>query len=204
MTLAARRRAALAALFAVGLHCAAPGRARAETPAAVDAPAPTPWESLKPEEQKVLARHGERWNSLPAEQQQRLLRGTRRWLAMTPEQRAAGAGALRSAGRNSRPSSGAARASAGIASASCRPKQQARVREDYHRLQEAHSRTAPAPARALAERHAGRAAADAGAPPAADGTPGASAAVANYWAVDGAGVGGIFLVFVPGLAQLIT
>ena len=35
------RRAALVALFAVGMHCAAPGRARAETPAAVDAPAPT-------------------------------------------------------------------------------------------------------------------------------------------------------------------
>ncbi len=81
------RRAALVALFAAGMQCAVAGRAFAETPASVDATAPTPWESLKPEEQKVLARHGERWNSMPAEQQQRLLRGTQRWLAMTPEQR---------------------------------------------------------------------------------------------------------------------
>ena len=60
------RRAALVALFAVSVHFAASGRAGAETPAAIDAQALTPWESLKPEEQKLLARHAERWNSLPA------------------------------------------------------------------------------------------------------------------------------------------
>ena len=81
------RRAALAAIFAVGMHLAAAGRARADEPPPVDAAAPTAWSSLSPEEQKALSRYGERWNSLPADQQQRLLRGTRRWLAMSPEQR---------------------------------------------------------------------------------------------------------------------
>ena len=81
------RRATLAAIFAVGLHFAASGRARADEPPAVDVSAPTAWSSLSPEEQKALGRYGERWNSLPADQQQRLVRGTRRWLAMSPEQR---------------------------------------------------------------------------------------------------------------------
>ena len=80
----AGRRAALAALIAVGLHLVA-GRARAEAAPATEAPAPAAWSSLNAEEQKVLSKYGDRWDTLPAEQ--RLLKGTRRWLAMTPEQR---------------------------------------------------------------------------------------------------------------------
>ena len=81
------RRAALAAIFAVGVQLAVAGRARAETPPAVEAPAPTAWSSLSAEEQKALGRYSDKWDSMPAEQQQRLVRGTRRWLAMSPEQR---------------------------------------------------------------------------------------------------------------------
>ena len=78
------RRAALAAVFAVGLHCALAGRARADTPAEA---APIEWSSLSGEEQQALNRYGDRWSTLAPEQQQRLVRGTRRWLAMSPEQR---------------------------------------------------------------------------------------------------------------------
>jgi len=74
------RRAALAALFAVGLNLIV-GRARAESPAA-EAPVRAEWNSLSAEEQKILGKYGDRWDSLPAEQQKRLVRGTRRWLAM--------------------------------------------------------------------------------------------------------------------------
>ena len=80
------RRAALAALFAVGLNLAVVGRTRAESPAA-EAPVRKEWNSLSAEEQKVLGKYGDRWDSLPPEQQQRLVRGTQRWLAMSPEQR---------------------------------------------------------------------------------------------------------------------
>src|SRR5438552_2582376 len=78
------RRAALAAVFAVGLHFAVAGRARADAPG--DAAA-VEWSSLSAEEQQALNRYGDRWNTLAPEQQQRLVRGTRRWLAMSPEQR---------------------------------------------------------------------------------------------------------------------
>ncbi len=197
------RRAALAAMFAVGMHCATVSRARAETPAAVNAAAPTPWSGLSPEEQKVLSRYSESWNSLPAEQQQRLLRGTRRWLAMTPEQRAEGAGALftlegpdaRAEGTGAQALAQVPRAAAGSAGAGAR---------QLSPLQEAHARAAPAPARALAERHARRAAENAGAPPAAAGTPAAPRTSLTTEPSKAAGFGGIFFVFVPGLAQLIT
>ena len=79
------RRAALAALFAVGLNLFV-GRARAESPAA-EAPVSAEWNSLSAEEQKILGKYSDRWDSLPADQQQRLVRGTRRWLSMSPEQR---------------------------------------------------------------------------------------------------------------------
>src|ERR1041384_5267714 len=80
------RRAALAAIFAVGFQCVAPGRARDDEPA-IATPAPTSWESLSAGEQKTLGRFRERWNSLEPAQQQRLLRGTRRWAAMSPAER---------------------------------------------------------------------------------------------------------------------
>ena len=64
------RRAALTAIFAVGLHCTVGGRARADEPS-VSAPAATQWQSLEPEQQKLLSRYGDRWNSLPPDQQQR-------------------------------------------------------------------------------------------------------------------------------------
>jgi hypothetical protein len=76
------RRAALTALFAIGLQCVA-GRARADDLPQVEAPdSSVAWSSLSPDEQKLLNRYGDRWSSLP-----RLLRGTRRWMSMTPEQR---------------------------------------------------------------------------------------------------------------------
>jgi len=79
------RRAALAAICALGLQLAMSGRARAEDAAA---PTPTEWNSLNAEEQKILgSKYGDKWNTLPPERQQQLLRGTRRWLAMSPEQR---------------------------------------------------------------------------------------------------------------------
>src|SRR6187402_3985576 len=82
------RRAALAALCAVGLQYAVAPRARAEEGSATaNAPAPVAWSTLTAEEQKVLNRYSDRWSTLAPEQQQRLLRGSRRWLDMTPEQR---------------------------------------------------------------------------------------------------------------------
>src|SRR4051812_6951939 len=76
------RRTALAALCAMGLQLALSGRARAETPAAAP-PVHTEWNSLRPEEQKILSRYGEKWNTLPPEQQQRPLVGAPRWQAKT-------------------------------------------------------------------------------------------------------------------------
>jgi len=61
------RRAALAAVFAVGLHCALAGRARADTP--VEAAAPVEWSSLSVEERQALGRYGDRWSTLAPEQQ---------------------------------------------------------------------------------------------------------------------------------------
>ena len=79
------RRTALAAVFAMGVHLAFAGRARAEQPAV--AATPVEWSSLSAEEQKALGRYGSDWSTLPADRQQKLVRGTRRWLAMTPDQR---------------------------------------------------------------------------------------------------------------------
>ena len=81
------RRAALAALFALGLNLTLPGRARAQVEPAASPPAAVAWSSLSAEEQKLLNRFSERWETLPPEHQQRLVRGTRRWMNMTPEQR---------------------------------------------------------------------------------------------------------------------
>ena len=79
------------------------------------------------------------------------------------------------------------------------------MRENYHRFK----KLTPEQRQRLRERWQnatpGRAAADAGAPPAAAWNAGSnSRRRANYCAVEGAGVGGIFFVLVPGLAQLIT
>jgi len=63
----ASRRAALAAICAIGLQFALGGRAAAETPAG--APTRTGWSSLDAEEQKLLGRYSGRWDSLPVEQQ---------------------------------------------------------------------------------------------------------------------------------------
>ena len=56
------RRAALAAVFAVGLHCALAGRARADTPPETSA-APVEWSTLSADEQKALGRYGDRWST---------------------------------------------------------------------------------------------------------------------------------------------
>ncbi len=82
----ARRSLLLAAL----LLTAAPLLAQepAAPPAAAAPSAPVSWESLSPQQQKLLGtRFGSQWNTLPAERQQALARGSQRWLGMTPDQK---------------------------------------------------------------------------------------------------------------------
>ena len=153
------RRAALAALFAAGI--ALPPRAararrrrrrgrceRAGAHALVVAVA------RRTEGAEPLRR---RWNSLPAEQQQRLLRGTRRWLAMTPEQRQKRAGSGISRWKDLSPEQKELARKRWHKYRDLPPEQQARVRENYHRFKKLTPEQRATPARALAERHAGRA-----------------------------------------------
>ena len=195
------RRAALAALFAVGLNLAVVGRSRAESHAA-EPPVHTRVElAQRRGTEGARNSHGERWDTLPAEQQQRLVRGTRRWLAMTPEQRERAQGALLAlAGTDARATRARAPALASLPRAAARAAA-ARARR-IPQLQEAHAGAAPPPARALAERHAGRAAALAGAAPRA--SPAVTPPRTSYCVLGPAGGFGICFVLLPGLAQLIT
>ena len=180
------------------------GRARAEIARRGDAPAPTAWIVAQRRGTEGARRYGERWNSLPAEQQQRLLRGTRRWLAMTPEQRERAQARYRAlAGTDARADGAGAQALARLPRAAARAAGSACATtitgfkkltpEQRQRLRERWQNATPEERQRMLERRRQR-----------HGTPAAPAAVANYCAVDGAGVGGIFLVLVPGLAQLIT
>ena len=100
------RRAALAALCAVGLHLAMAGRARAAEAPAADPTAPTAWNSLNPDEQKVLglirrslglaagrsatapaARHAPLAAMTPDQQEHARAR-FQRWQQLSPEQQA--------------------------------------------------------------------------------------------------------------------
>ncbi len=56
--------------------------------AAAAAPQPRAWNSMAPEQQKLLHGYQDTWDSLPPERQQALAKGSQRWLTMTPEQRA--------------------------------------------------------------------------------------------------------------------
>ena len=63
----------------------------AQVPApAVTAPQPgaaVPWNSLSPEQQRLLSRMSGQWDQLPAQRQQALASGSQRWLGMSPDQR---------------------------------------------------------------------------------------------------------------------
>ena len=178
-------------------------RARKRRPPSTP-PAPTPWSSLSAEEQKVLSRYSERWNSLPrraaaapaarhaalAGDDARAARAgagaLRRWQELTPEQRELRAQALARLPRAAARAAGSACARTITGSRSSRPS----------------SASGCASAGRTPRRKSGsRCWSAAGSGMERQRT---AAAVANYCAVDGAGVGGIFFVLVPGLAQLIT
>jgi hypothetical protein len=46
-----------------------------------------PWNSLSPEEQRILHRARNDWDNMSTERQRRLLRGAHRWQDMSPRQR---------------------------------------------------------------------------------------------------------------------
>ena len=157
------RRAALAALFAVGLHLALVGRARAEVAGRRSAGA---------HRVELAQRRG----TEDPEQIRRPLGQPAGGAAAAPGARHAalavdvtraartGAGALRAlAGAHPRATRAGAPALASFPRAVARAAA-ARARR-LSQLQEAHAGAAPPPARALAERHAGRTAALAGAAP---------------------------------------
>jgi hypothetical protein len=73
-------------ILATWLALAAPLSVHAQAPAADTAPGVT-WQSLAPEQQKLLDQFASDWDSLTPGKQQALARGSERWLSMTPEQR---------------------------------------------------------------------------------------------------------------------
>jgi hypothetical protein len=87
-----RRTCFLALLFAaLGLAAVQPSPVRA-APAApparfltVSGGGPS-WDSLAPEERRLLLRHRKDWASYPPETRQRMLNGVHRYLQLTPEQ----------------------------------------------------------------------------------------------------------------------
>lgn len=101
--------AVLLAAFALAAQAQAPSHPRPVDPSYVDKlkTPQTPFESLSPEERRVLGPVRENWSSMPGYQQQRLISSARRyqslqpiqkerfdsrikdWAAMTPEQRRA-------------------------------------------------------------------------------------------------------------------
>ena len=55
--------------------------------AAPNTTASVPWSSLKPHQQQLLQKFGDKWSTLPAERQQALARGSERWLSMSTQQK---------------------------------------------------------------------------------------------------------------------
>ena len=50
--------------------------------------AATDWQSLSPQEQRILAPLQQEWAGLPEARRERFINGAQRWQQMTPEQRA--------------------------------------------------------------------------------------------------------------------
>jgi hypothetical protein len=87
------RRRLLQALFACGLLCTGgPFRLRNSVAQATKAPeSPIPWESLTPEDQRVLApgrERWQRWRDLPPERKARLRERLERFRRLPPQQQA--------------------------------------------------------------------------------------------------------------------
>ena len=99
--------------------------------------APVSWESLSPQQQKLLGtRFGGQWNTLPPERQQALARGSQRWLGMTPDAEDPGARPLHPLELALPPEQRQALRQRWQQFQALPPQQRAFVRQNFHRFQQ--------------------------------------------------------------------